>query len=200
MIRHIPIVLRNRLTHTRRIVDGHSLEIPPGVMDPVLFKTGLWFAQAMRQYWSQDEHLLDLGCGAGLLGVFAQQDGLHVTATDLDPTACKAARLNGLTDVRQGQLFEPVLNLKFDHICFNPPYYQHVRWYTPFKRALVGSETLIQNLLESAIHHLTEGGTLWLATGRGAEWLWPILEQNMSLSHQDTVDGENMMLWILKHD
>lgn len=181
--------------HTRKVVDGQTIEIPPGVMDPVIFKTGTWFARTMRRHWAAHDSLLDLGCGAGLLGVFGLEDGLEVTATDLAPRACKAALLNGIKDVRQGRLFDPVLGKKFDHVCFNPPYYQHVRCYTPFKNALVGTSELIQNLLDGAPRHLTEEGSLWIATGRGAEWLWPILEVRMVQIENGHVDREEMLLW-----
>ena len=197
MIRQLPALLRNRFMHSTRQVEGRELQIPPGVMDPVLFKTGLWFAQSMRQHWRTSESVLDLGCGAGLLGVLAQNDGLRVTATDLSPQACLAARKNGIQDVRQGELFEPVLGERFDHICFNPPYYRKVRWYTPFKNALVGSEELMDTLLRTAPDFLNPHGQLWLATGRGAEWLWPMLEMNGCTFETENIDFEDLRLWNL---
>lgn len=195
MIRHWPALLRNRFLNQTRQVGEHQIHIPPGVMDPVLFKTGLWFAQRMRRHWQAGEDVLDLGCGAGLLGVLAQADGLRVTATDSSPQACLAARRNGIDDVRQGDLFEPVLDKRFDHICFNPPYYRKVRWYTPFKTALVGSNLLMEKLLQTAPFFLKPNGKLWIATGRGAEWLWPKLEA-LQRNHQiDIVDSEELCLW-----
>ena len=190
MIRHQPALMRNRFMHTSRQVEGHSIQIPANVMDPVLFKTGQWFALRMRQHWASTQSVLDLGCGAGLLGVLAQADGLRVTATDLSPEACRAAKLNGVQDVRQGEWFEPVLGEQFDHICINPPYYQHVRWLTPFKRALVGSREMVDLLLNGYSTFLNPDGHLWIATGKGADWLEGTLHSHGFNCETELVDGE----------
>ena len=196
MIRHWPKIIHNRLFKRTRLVAEHRIQIPQGVMDPVLFKTGMWFAQRMRQKWETGQSVLDLGCGAGLLGVFAQADGLSVTATDISPKACYAARLNGVRDVRQGYLFDPVLGQKFDHICINPPYYKHVRWFTPFKSALVGSDEFVAQLLKLYPSFLTTNGQFWIATGRGAGWLEKTLVNVGFTGETENVDGEALTLWV----
>ena len=195
MIRHLPALLRNRFLHTSRQIEGHSIQIPANVMDPVLFKTGQWFALRMRQHWKSTHSVLDLGCGAGLLGVVAQADGLRVTATDLTTEACLAARLNGIQDVRQGEWFEPVLGERFDHICINPPYYQQVRWFMPFQKALVGSREMIDLLLNGYSEFLNPEGQLWIATGRGADWLETTLRSLGFNCETEVVDGEQLTLW-----
>lgn len=188
-------VLKNRITDSSISVSGLEIHIPSGVMNPILFKTGFWFAACMREQWKAEEKLLDLGCGVGLLGCFGQLDGLKVTASDLNPKACLAAKKNGIKDVRQGDLLDPVLGVVFDHICFNPPYYKDLRWYTPFKKALHGSKELIKDLLKKTPEFLTPTGQLWMSTGKGAEWLWPTLEANCVVVHKEQFKGEEMMLW-----
>jgi release factor glutamine methyltransferase len=75
-----------------------------------------------------DDHVLDLGCGAGLVGILAARRGHRVVATDLLAACCHSARgnalLNGAGDrleVRQGDLFSPVAGEQFDLIAANPP-------------------------------------------------------------------------------
>ena len=55
------------LRRTRQVqVDGHILTIPPGVLDPVLFRSGSWFArQVAASLPNAPFRLLDLGCGSG---------------------------------------------------------------------------------------------------------------------------------------
>ena len=61
--------------------------------------------------------------GSGVIGVLTGSAGGEICATDIDPRACEAARLNGIRDVREGDLFEPIRDERFDHVAFNPPYF-----------------------------------------------------------------------------
>ncbi|MBI4573105.1 MAG: methyltransferase [candidate division NC10 bacterium] len=72
--------------------------------------------------------VLDLGSGAGLIGILAARRGHRVVATDVVAacTECTWANalLNGVADrleVRTGDLFAPVLAEAFDLIATNPP-------------------------------------------------------------------------------
>jgi release factor glutamine methyltransferase len=72
--------------------------------------------------------VLDLGAGAGLIGIVAARRGHRVVATDV-VTGCSQctranALLNGIADrleVRTGDLFAPVSGETFDLIATNPP-------------------------------------------------------------------------------
>ena len=72
----------------------------------------------------QGKVILDLGCGSAPIAIsLALAGACHVYATDLMHSACELSRrnaeANGVKDritVLQGDLFEPVSNLKFDVI------------------------------------------------------------------------------------
>lgn len=73
--------------------------------------------------------VLDLCSGTGIVAVIAaQRNAERVLAVDLNPEAVKNAKLNaekfGLSqiEVREGSLFEPVGDERFDVIAINPPY------------------------------------------------------------------------------
>ncbi len=72
--------------------------------------------------------VLDLGSGAGLIGILAARRGHRVVATDVGAACTESTRanalLNGVADrleVRSGDLFAPVLGEAFDLIATNPP-------------------------------------------------------------------------------
>lgn len=72
--------------------------------------------------------VLDLGCGAGTVGLFLGAHARRVVATDVNPRAIALARanaaLNSITNVefRLGDLFEPVAGEEFDLIVSQPPF------------------------------------------------------------------------------
>jgi release factor glutamine methyltransferase len=75
------------------------------------------------------EMVLELGTGCGILAVIASKAGAKVVATDVNPAAIECARKNAEVhkvadhmDFRQGDLFEPVHDERFDLVIFNPPY------------------------------------------------------------------------------
>ena len=72
--------------------------------------------------------VLDLGAGAGFLGILVARRGHRVVATDVVPACCECTRanalLNGVADrleVRTGDLFAPLNGDTFDVIAANPP-------------------------------------------------------------------------------
>lgn len=72
--------------------------------------------------------VLDLGAGAGLIGILAARRGHRVVATDVVAACGECTRanalLNGVADrveVRTGDLFTPVNGEVFDLIATNPP-------------------------------------------------------------------------------
>lgn len=121
----------------------------------------------------EGDRVLDLGCGAGLVGILAARRGHRVVATDLLPTCCQAARenaaLNGVEDrleVRAGDLFAPVADERFDLIATNPP-----QMPTPPDRSWPDDEArmndagpdgwaLLERIIPQAPAHLTPGGRL----------------------------------------
>jgi release factor glutamine methyltransferase len=79
---------------------------------------------------SQDEHVLDMGTGSGILGIIAARKAREVVAIDINPHAIRCAnqnaKLNGVSDkihFMQSDLFSSLRsNTLFDLILFNAPY------------------------------------------------------------------------------
>jgi methylase of polypeptide subunit release factors len=113
--------------------------------------------------------VLDLGCGSGILGALCASRAERVVATDVNPRAVAFSRfnaeLNGLRNMtcREGNLFEPVQEERFDLVLCNPPYV-----ISPDSTFIYrdGAADLCRAVVRGARAHLTDGGTLQML----AEW------------------------------
>jgi len=98
--------------------------------------------------------VLDLGCGYGPVGIAAAtfNPKLQVVMTDVNERAVWLAKENAKrnrvenVEVRQGFLYEPVENLRFEAVLSNPP-------------VTAGMKTVLP-LIAQAPQHLREEGTL----------------------------------------
>jgi release factor glutamine methyltransferase len=112
-------------------IDGVPLIVLPDVFNPKLFRTGEMLARYLAGLsLPPGTRLLDLGCGSGVVAIFAARQGLSPTACDINPEAVRCTRLNAALnrledwiDVRAGDLFEPVRGERFDLVLFNPPFF-----------------------------------------------------------------------------
>jgi release factor glutamine methyltransferase len=124
---------------------------------------------------NQNDLVLDVGTGCGILGILAAEKAKKVVAIDVNPHAVSCARmnaeLNGVTgkmDIRLGNLFEPVEgNEKFNVIVFNAPYLPSERseQKTWIQRAWAGGPSgreLIDQFISQAPRYLMEKGKIIL--------------------------------------
>jgi release factor glutamine methyltransferase len=70
-----------------------------------------------------------MGTGSGICALFAARHARRVVGIDVNPAAVRCARINALMndletgiDLREGDLFEPVVGERFDVVLFNPPF------------------------------------------------------------------------------
>ena len=113
-------------------VAGLRLRVLPEVFNPSLHFTSAFFSRFLRQSVTvvSSRKVLEVGTGSGVLAISAALSGAgQVVAVDINPTAVECARsnvhrygLNGVIDVRHGDMFEPVFGEMFDLVLCNPPY------------------------------------------------------------------------------
>ena len=141
--------LRTKLSRvvTERVLDREFVVVP-GVLNPVIFRAGRYFAEFIAQtpHLARDAgpahpSALDIGTGSGILGVFAALRGYSVTAIDIEPGAVACARANAKRNgvekqmcVMEGDLFSTVEGEVFDIVVFNLPFFRGVA-HTAFERA-----------------------------------------------------------------
>ena len=113
-------------------VAGQPFLILPGVFNPALFRTGEFMAQSLGSHLiPPGSTVLDLGTGSGVGSVFAAKWALRVVAVDINQVAVRCARINAhlnkvedRVEVSQGDLFDHLLEERFDVVLFNPPFFR----------------------------------------------------------------------------
>jgi release factor glutamine methyltransferase len=111
-------------------VESVPILVTPTVFNPKSLRTGAFFASQLDSRWVRgDAEVLDMGTGSGVCAVFAARHARRVVAVDINGAAVRCAsinaRLNQLEhriETRQGDLFVPVADERFDLVLFNPPF------------------------------------------------------------------------------
>lgn len=85
-------------------------------------------AESLREEVKEEDEVLDVGTGTGILALIAARKGKNTTGTDINKKALRLAKINarenGITNVEflQSDLFENIGEEKFNLIVLNPPY------------------------------------------------------------------------------
>jgi release factor glutamine methyltransferase len=177
-------------------VAGFPLIVLPQVLNPRLFYSGKFLAQALdRRLVPEGGRVLDLGTGSGIVALACARLGARVVATDISPLAVRSARINALLnqveaaiDIRQGDLFDPVSAEQFDLVIFNPPYFSGEP-QSLFEQALYSSD-IIERFGDGLAAHLTPGGygLLLLSSLAEEERILRSLQQQGWTAQQEVVN------------
>ncbi|GAB3206941.1 DUF7059 domain-containing protein [Marinactinospora thermotolerans] len=120
------------------------------------------------------ERALDIGTGCGVQSLHLSGRAGEVWATDLNPRALRMAEmscaLSGVSNVRtrEGSLYEPVAEERFDLIVSNPPFVvtPGSARYT-YRESGMAGDAVCAEIVRNAPAHLTDGGWCQLL----ANWL-----------------------------
>lgn len=107
---------------------GIRIKVPPSVFHPGLFPSTRFLLSFLEKEDLALKSFLELGCGSGLISVWAAQRKAVVSASDLNPRAVRACLENAQENhvkiaAIQSDLFDQIPPTKFDWIVINPPYY-----------------------------------------------------------------------------
>jgi len=107
---------------------GIAITVHPEVFPPQLTLSTKILLDFISKIDLQHKTFLELGCGSGIISLFASKNGAQVTASDINLTALtylkKASKKNNLpVKTVWSNLFKDILNLPFNYIIINPPYY-----------------------------------------------------------------------------
>lgn len=123
----------------------------------------------------ENDVVLDMGTGCGILGILVAKKAREVVATDLNPHAVDCAKMNAKLnkvadkmDIRLGDLFQPVKrDERFSLVLFNAPYLpsdldEEKTW---IGRAWAGGSMgrkLIDRFISEAPQYLNKNGRIFL--------------------------------------
>lgn len=136
-----------------------QLETKEGVFSPSSIDRGTQAMLSLIEF-KQDDRVLDLGCGCGVVGLLASKliGGERVVMCDISPIAIEVSKenaiRNGITDVKivQSNGLEALSEERFTKIVSNPPY--HVDFSVP------------KHFIEKGYKQLELGGTMYMVTKR----------------------------------
>jgi len=108
--------------------DGIKVMVMPDVFPPhYTFSTKI-LLDYIKQLDVNGKTVLELGCGSGIVALYAASKNAKVTASDINTNALKALKTasvkNNLPiEIINSNLFEAITNTSYDYIIINPPYY-----------------------------------------------------------------------------
>jgi len=105
------------------------LEVAPEVFHPGFFFSTHVLLKYLKKLPLQNQHFLELGCGSGLISIYAAKKGATVTATDINKIALQFLARNSRVNntalrIIESDLFRDIPEQPFDIIAINPPYYK----------------------------------------------------------------------------
>jgi release factor glutamine methyltransferase len=105
-----------------------SVWVVPGVFPPFLTLSTKILLDFIAPMPLNGKRFLELGCGCGIISIFASKKGAHVTASDINQVALDALNANGVDNnvkltIVDSDLFQNFKSQQFDCIVINPPYY-----------------------------------------------------------------------------
>lgn len=108
--------------------DGICIKVHPDVFPPNLTISTKILLDFLSEKELENESFLELGCGSGIISLFAAKKGAKVTATDINSTALEFLSENAKKnhfelEIIESDLFQSLPNRNFNCIVINPPYY-----------------------------------------------------------------------------
>ena len=108
--------------------EGIEVKISAEIFPPHFTISTKIFLEYIKTLNLKGKSLLELGCGSGIISLFAASKGANVTASDINNVAIEtlkeASKKNNINlNAIYSDLFEELTTYNFDYIIINPPYY-----------------------------------------------------------------------------
>ncbi|GAA2754198.1 DUF7059 domain-containing protein [Amnibacterium kyonggiense] len=147
--------------------------------------------------------VLDLGTGSGVQALIAARSAGTVVATDVSARALDFAGFNAALnrvrlDLREGSLYEPVADERFDRVVTNPPFVitprvDGVPAYT-YRDGGFGGDGLVEAVVRGAAEHLAPGGVAQLLGN------WEVHGDQAATRERVLGWADGLDVWVVQRD
>ncbi|WP_299256539.1 methyltransferase [uncultured Aquimarina sp.] len=164
--------------------EGIEVIVHPDVFPPHLTLSTKIFLIFLKTKQLDKKTVLELGCGSGILSLYASKKGAITTSSDINPIALKylkkASDKNQLTlEIVQSDLFDDLKNRTFDYILINPPYYPKAPKNIKEKAWFCGSDfEYFKKLFIQLSDHINPSSIVYMILSEDCE-----IEHLKSLAH-----------------
>ncbi|MHA7057584.1 methyltransferase [Aquimarina sp. M1] len=116
------------LRHRTYEYKGIKVAIHPEVFPPHFTISTKVLLDYLNPLDLEKKSFLELGCGSGIISLFAASKGANVIASDINPIAIKSLEEASIDNnleinILQSDLFDKMIPQPLDYIVINPPYY-----------------------------------------------------------------------------
>jgi release factor glutamine methyltransferase len=186
LLRNITHKIYFNLIHKRKLnktvvekLGNYRFKVSPSVFNPKDYLASEIFAKFISALDNmKNKKVLDMGCGSGVLSVFALSKEAVVTSADINNASVKCTEenisINGFTDnyeVIESNLFANLSSVnKFDLILFNPPYYKGEP-KNDFQKGFYGGKNyeVVEEFFRNAKMFLSETGVIYVILSDDAD-------------------------------
>lgn len=108
--------------------EGVEVMVMPDVFPPHYTISTKIILDFIKPLNIEHKTVLELGCGSGIIALYASSKKAEVTASDINKTALKMLSNTSLKNayelnIIESNLFDSIKNQGFDYVIINPPYY-----------------------------------------------------------------------------
>ncbi len=161
--------IRAKISHNSEFtLEGIRVAVHKDVFHPGYFYSTKYLMEFISGLDLSRGNFLELGCGSGLLSIYAYHRGAKVTAVDISKKAVtntlnNAANNRAEIEVLLSDHFDALSERKFDVIIINPPFFKKDP-LNEMEHAWYCGENLeyFQNLFKQLGDHLTNDGNAYM--------------------------------------
>ncbi|PTX63908.1 release factor glutamine methyltransferase [Kordia periserrulae] len=164
--------------------EGITIQMHSAVFPPKFTLSTKILLEYLKSLDLTDTTFLELGCGSGIISLFAASKGANVTASDINQTALdllkEASRENEIPlQIVYSDLFENLSNQQFEYIIINPPYYPKTPQNVKERAWFCGEHfEYFENLFQQLPNNLAEHTWMILSEDCDIETIKNIAQKN----------------------